>query len=81
MEETIDYVEDHYKITSIKQTPISPYQQTANGYGGKLKTSYMIKLDNGYRWYRVYCMCYSNSGSIYIQSKGKILFLRERSLN
>jgi hypothetical protein len=43
-------------------------QQTASGYGSKLTTHYMIKLNN--RLYRVYCMIYSNSGTLYIISKG-----------
>ena len=49
-------------------------QQTATGYGGKLTTTKKA-LHNG-RWYRVYCMCYSNSGSCYIIAKGQKLFLR-----
>ena len=46
-------------------------QQTASGYGNKLVTSKMIKYNN--KWYRIYCYCYSNSGTAYIISKGKTL--------
>ena len=43
--------------------------QTATGYGSKLVTSKMVKYAG--RWRRVYCMCYSNSGTCYILVKGK----------
>lgn len=61
-------------LGDAKQTKISPYQQTASGYGSKLQTSYMIQLVGHSRWYRVYCMCYSNSGSCYIVRKGVTYF-------
>ena len=48
--------------------------QTATGYGGKLTTPYKA-MHNG-RLYRVYCMCYSNSGTNYIISKGQRLIIR-----
>ena len=41
--------------------------QTATGYGKKLKTEHMIKLNN--RLYRVYCCLISNSGTCYIKTK------------
>ena len=42
---------------------------TATGYGRKIPSNYMVKY-NG-RWCRVYCCVYSNSGTLYITSKGK----------
>jgi len=47
--------------------------QTATGYGSKLVTEHMIKYNN--RLHRVYCMCYSNSGTLYILSHSKQLIL------
>jgi hypothetical protein len=44
-------------------------QQTASGYGKKLKTPYKA-LTNG-RAYRVYCCIFSNSGTLYIVIKGE----------
>lgn len=41
---------------------------TASGYGGKIPTSRMVKVDG--RWRRVYVACYSNLGTAYIV-KGK----------
>lgn len=43
-------------------------QQTASGYVRKLATYWMVRY-NG-RQYRVYCCCYSNSGTCYIVTKG-----------
>lgn len=48
---------------------IKGLQQTASGYGSKLTTSYCIHF-NG-RLHRVYCCCFSNSGTCYIISKGR----------
>lgn len=42
--------------------------QTSSGYGGKLNSGRKIRLASG-RTYRVYVMCYSNSGTAYILSK------------
>lgn len=47
---------------------------TATGYGKKIPTTRKVKYNN--RWYRVYCMIYSNAGSIYIVSEGEKLYIR-----
>jgi hypothetical protein len=60
---------DHEVKTVMLPWQKQGLQQTATGYGGKLTTSKMVKY-NG-RWQRVYCMCYSNSGTCYILVKGK----------
>lgn len=46
---------------------------TASGYGGKIPTPHKIRHNN--REKRVYCMCYSNSGTLYILNHGKRLIL------
>jgi hypothetical protein len=43
--------------------------ETATGYGNKLHTTRMIQYAG--RWRRVYCRCYSNSGTCYIIVNGK----------
>ena len=48
-------------------------QQTASGYGRKLTTPYKTSY-NG-RMYRVYCICFSNSGTLYVISKGERLYI------
>lgn len=44
--------------------------QTATGYGGKLTSRRMIRLERGTRWRRVYVACFSNSGTAYVLIKG-----------
>lgn len=48
-------------------------QQTASGYGRKLSTPHMVRF-NG-RKHRVYCCCFSNSGTCYIVSKGRNIII------
>ena len=41
-------------------------QYTASGYGAKIPTRYMVKVNKENRWRRVYCIIYSNCGSLYV---------------
>ena len=47
--------------------------QTATGYGRKLVTTKMIKINK--RLHRVYCNQFSNTGSCYVIVKGKNYYL------
>ena len=38
---------------------------------------YMIQVDNRSTWLRVKAICFSNSGSYVVKSRGETLFLRE----
>ena len=72
----VDYIE--YTEADIIER-LLPWQKrglsyTASGYGRKIPTTKMLKV--GKRLHRIYAMIYSNSGSCYIISKGKMLFLR-----
>ena len=51
--------------------------QTATGYGHKLVTEYKVHYNN--KWYRIYCHCFSNIGSLYIVSKGKNIYIKNES--
>lgn len=61
----------------VKEAPLAHHllglQETASGYGAKLTTRYMVKVDNGLtvRWYRVYSTCYSSVSSEYIVVRGE----------
>lgn len=44
-------------------------QQTASGYGRKLTTRYKISFEG--RLYRVYCTCFSNSGTLWFKTGGR----------
>ena len=48
----------------IKETETPRSGQTASGYGRRLPTPYMVMVDRV--WRRVYCVCFSNAGTLYI---------------
>lgn len=56
--------------------------QGKSGYGSKIRTFSMVHFpgDPKNRFYRVYCVCWSNSGSLYIIRKGVKLWIREHEL-
>ena len=39
---------------------------TASGYGRRIPTPYMVQLPDSPRWRRVYCCCFSNAGTCYV---------------
>lgn len=52
----------------VEERPLRHHTQglsyTATGYGKKIPTVYVVKF-NG-KWRRVYCRCYSNTGTLYL---------------
>lgn len=44
-------------------------QETRTGYGPRLKTRYMLRYAGRLR--RIYCTCYSNSGTLFIIVRGE----------
>lgn len=64
----IAYVPDDFITEAFIEKPDwmkRGLQETDSGYGNKLTTQYKVKCING-KTYRVYCRCYSNSGTLYI---------------
>jgi len=63
----------HYTEDQLVERPLwwhnAGLTQTASGYGSRLTTSRM--LQHGGRMYRVYCYCYSNSGTCYVIIKSE----------
>lgn len=49
--------------------------QGADGYGKKISTDYVAHFDG--REHRVYCICFSNSGSLYVLVKKEMFFVRD----
>ena len=76
-DQTLSDYKNDYKQHSLISDPLWHHTQgllqTATGYGSKLSTQYKAFYNN--RLYRVYCHCFSNSGSNYIIVKGKRIFL------
>lgn len=56
------------QAVEVKEKPLwwqeAGLSYTASGYGSRIPTRYMVKL-NG-RWRRVYCIVYSNSGTLFL---------------
>jgi len=50
--------------------------QGEDGYGRKITTDICLKFKGEKRERRVYCVCFSNSGSNYIIVKGETLYLK-----
>jgi hypothetical protein len=50
--------------------------QTASGYGKKLVSSKMLRIQGEKVWRRIYVVCFSSSGSSYILVHGKPVYLR-----
>lgn len=56
------------------QPPANPY---ATGYGRKIPTRYSVRY--GQRWHRVYAMCYGNTSTLYLHSRGEELVLDDET--
>lgn len=67
-------------IVEVKIAEIYPHGRNQQGYGRKITTDYMVKTEGSNRWRRVYCCILSNSGALYIESKGKSLYIHEQDL-
>ncbi len=51
----------------------APTYRSATGYGTRIPTEYMVKWRG--KWRRVYAICVSNAGSLYVRDgKTKIFF-------
>ena len=48
-------------------------QETRTGYGAKLRTRYILRYNGRLR--RIYCTCYSNSGTLFIIVRGERMTL------
>lgn len=68
----VEYL-DANTIQGTRETREPIYQETASGYGKKLRSHYMVRVAN--RWHRVYIVQWANAGSAYIMKAGKALYL------
>jgi len=69
---TIEYT-DADMVADVTVTDTPRYGRTADGYGGKIPTRYMVRY--GARWHRVYAAQYGNAGTVYIVHGGRDLVL------
>lgn len=67
-------------IIAVYRTKKVPVFYSSTGYGRKIPTQYVIKMtDNRIR--RVYCVCFSNSGSLWVNFQGKRPFVENAILD
>lgn len=60
----------------LKETAPVRSGTTASGYGSRMPTAFMVRYVG--RWYRVYCVGFSNAGTLYITARGKRVVVRIR---
>lgn len=68
---------DESTVTDRRRTTLVPRTRRADGYGSKMPTSLMLR-SGGY-WRRVYCVCWSNSGTNYVLVKGAPHYIASNS--
>lgn len=82
----VQYLTDHFPEAKfiIKNVPRFGILkitrgQSPSGYGKKITTDYMAIINK--RKHRVYCVCYSNAGSLYVIVKGQSYYLHDYDLD
>ena len=75
MQRAIEYIHERHPEAVFYRSEFDGVHDGSNqyGYGNKIATGWKVKI--GSRHYRVYCVVWSNSGSLYIISKGQRLYL------
>jgi hypothetical protein len=59
---------------AILQQDYAPPNPYTSGYGRKIPTRYMVRTIDQ-RWRRVYCVQWSNAGSLYIVQNGECVIV------
>ena len=77
----IDYVKPGTFDVIMKPVPRRGFMQLspgqgASGYGSRISTDRMIRFHGEHTMYRVFCVCWSNTGTQYIVRHGKTLYFR-----
>ena len=80
---SIEYAEDVVGGFKLYRRPVKrsgsilqlAHGQNQEGYGNKITTDLVLQFHGLTRRYRVYCTCWSNAGSNWINYEGKKLFL------
>ena len=73
---SLTYLDDHHTYEQRLNAPPTPYGANASGYGSRISTSHLVRLDGAGPWRRIYATCFSNAASLWISVKGQRLYLR-----
>lgn len=64
--------EHQLETLETREAPLWWHRQglsyTASGYGRRIPTKHMVRLPGNPRWRRVYCCCWSNIGTCYVEA-------------
>lgn len=66
----LDYIDTNEVRNIIIDSSEPSYGRDVYGYGMKVPTHYRLRLTNG-RTVRVYAVCVSNAGTMYVQQKNR----------
>jgi hypothetical protein len=70
------YLHDIHPDATIIDSPFSGHSGAGvMGYGKKIKTNYKVKIGN--RLHRLYCMCWSNIGTLWVNVGGQQVIVSE----
>jgi len=70
----VNYVTGTYRLVSNETTRIVGKRpgQDEMGYGSAITTDIVLQFAETKRKHRVYCTCFSNIGSLWINAKGRL---------
>lgn len=78
---SITYLADHHTYEHRLSEPRTAYGRNASGYGSRIATSHLVRLDGAGPWRRVYATCWSNAASLWVSVSGKRLYFRDCDLS
>lgn len=70
------YLHDIHPAATLVSAPYTGHNgSNVDGYGKRIKTPWKVRIGN--RFHRLYCMCWSNSGTLWVNIKGNKVIVHE----
>lgn len=77
----MEYLDSKYGKYHIEKTSTCPKNHRADGYGSRIPTPFVLKLQFQEKtYYRVFAVCWSNVASFYVRIGGNRYFLHDYEL-
>ena len=77
MSPALAYLADHFEFESRVSVPPTAYGRNAMGYGSRIATPYQVRVNSAGPWRRVYAICWSNAGTLYVTVNNNRYYLRD----
>ena len=72
----MEYLHNSHPDAVIVESPFEGHPGgNGYGYGRKIRTGYKVRINN--RLHRLYCMCWSNIGTLWVNVGGKQVIVQE----